>query len=356
MTNMIMRLGVGAPGYNALRRETKREVAALQRQRQQQQAKAKSKTSRGRFIDNVQHQNKKDSRVGAEKQSIYSGVLQAAVDTPPDSKFARVQFDQPLLQSPLPPRSLAVYETTASDQALLDQFLREAMNAALARVLLWSGDRVARRGRLQAALHEHGLKSKVCTNPACADRFRTFYKKSKRLCDVSVCCCWRTCISTLALTLLWSGVQTEGAQDQIARGIRCRPAGCTPVVVHRQQRGRAVEDAMLRSAFFFLCCRFAVLSFHCFCRPRRQAVGLHSRDRDCPRRPEAVRRDAVGPHPRDPNPADYGKNARRHYQGGAARRASVAAVVWGRAHTAPNARAGLGGCQGQAAVGARAPS
>lgn len=181
MVDVVSRLGFGCPTSSAFRQETQRSKASAEQQRRWRSV------SSAVFVDNHQHQRKRTSRARADKRlRVQSRIVQIVFSLPASHNLARVQFDSPLRQSPLPVLQSEVFECQESDRAALDAFAEREMLKITARFLLSLVDPVDRLLKIRDALHEDSIAAKTCTNSACSGYLGPLYGSLKRKCDVSV--------------------------------------------------------------------------------------------------------------------------------------------------------------------------
>lgn len=184
---MISKLGFGAPGASALRKDTKRFRKAVEAKQQQQHEELK-KLSLIEFTDNIENFRRKHCRARKNKRfaPYKSRMIRIPLYVPSTNKFFQAQFTSPLRQDPLPTLTMADFESSAEGKAAHLQFREQCVTKTLALVLTSPADPVRRQLTIKSALHTDGLAAKTCVSPTCRERFSRLYNSTKRICQVLV--------------------------------------------------------------------------------------------------------------------------------------------------------------------------
>jgi hypothetical protein len=193
--DVVARLGLGAPGGSALDRGSSR-IEQILDQRADRRRNELANRSRVFWLDNFQNQRRKSTRLRDPKpQMVKQRIIRAALCSTADHPQTHAQFNCDLVMSSPPPLTLAAFQPTAQQLALLERFLDQLMLEQLVRGLLMPFDRISRRESLPTALHADVLLCKVCSHPGCNSRFTVFHNTEKQLCDVRLLYCKRCFIS-----------------------------------------------------------------------------------------------------------------------------------------------------------------
>lgn len=186
VVNVLSKLGFGAPGASALRKQTKRFRKAAE-SKQQQQADQLKELSMLEFEDNIENYRRKHCRSRKNKRyaPYKARMVRMTMYVPPSNPHHRAQFTSPLRQSPLPALTIDAFEPSADGKQALADWREQSMLRTMALSLVSPFDPVCRQLAIKSRLHVDGLGAKCCVNATCRERFGKLHDIGKRKCKAS---------------------------------------------------------------------------------------------------------------------------------------------------------------------------